>query len=70
MDVNIGQPHKQGLTKNELRIGEHVGFVDNNGIEHTGEVIRLNQKTVTITNHQAQMSWRVSYALLHKIIDV
>ena len=70
VNVDIGQPHKQGLTKNELRIGEHVGFVDNSGIEHTGEVIRLNQKTATITNHETQMSWRVSYALLHKIIDV
>ena len=44
VDVNIGQPRKQGLTKNELRIGEQVGFADNSGVEHTGEVIRLNQK--------------------------
>ena len=70
VDVNIGQPHKKGLTKNEIQIGERVGFVDNHGVEHSGEIIRLNQKTVTITDHEAQMSWRVSYALLHKIIDV
>ncbi len=68
--TSIEQPHKKGLTKNEIQIGERVGFVDKEGVEHSGEVIRLNQKTVTIVNHEIRMSWRVSYSLLHKVIEI
>ena len=70
VDVNIEPQHKKGLTKNEIKIGDRVGFVDQAGAEHSGNVIRLNQKTVTVVNDQTRMSWRVSYALLHKVIDV
>jgi len=59
-----------GLTKNEIQIGERVGFIDGDGIERSGEVIRLNQKTATVVNHMDRISWRVSYALLHKVIDL
>lgn len=59
-----------GLTKNEIQIGERVGFIDSDGIERSGEVIRLNQKTATVVNHADRISWRVSYALLHKVIDL
>ncbi|NPU95543.1 MAG: hypothetical protein HPY82_26920 [Gammaproteobacteria bacterium] len=52
------------LTKNEIQIGERVGFVDGDGIERSGEMIRLNQKTATAVNHADRISWRVSYALL------
>lgn len=58
------------LTKNEIQIGERVGFIDGDGIERSGEVIRLNQKTATVVNHTDRISWRASYALLHKVIDL
>ena len=70
VDIAIEQRHKTGLVRNEIQIGDRVGFVDNDGIECSGEVIRLNQKTVTMVNHADQRSWRVSYALLHKVIEM
>lgn len=66
-DITIEEPKKKGLTKNELQVGDIVGFVDRSGIERSGEVVRLNQKTVTIESDQG--GWRVSYGLLHKVID-
>lgn len=71
VDTQIeSQHHAIGLTKNEIQIGERVGFIDGEGIERSGEVIRLNQKTATVVNHTDRISWRVSYALLHKVIDL
>lgn len=67
-DITISEQQKPGLTKNELQVGETVGFVDQTGIEHSGKVIRLNQKTVTIDD-RGMGSWRVSYSLLHKVIE-
>lgn len=67
-DVDVAiQSHRQGLTKNELSIGDRVGFIDKSGIERTGEVVRLNQKTVTVESESGE--WRVAYQLLHKVID-
>lgn len=67
VDVTIQQTHRHGLTKNELAIGDRVGFIDKSGIERSGEVVRLNQKTVTVESETG--GWRVAYQLLHKVID-
>lgn len=64
-DIALGS--KTGLSKNELSVGDVVGFVDNSGVEQHGSVVRLNQKTATI--EAGDRGWRVSYALLHKIIE-
>lgn len=69
VDTSISEQQKQGLTKNELHVGEVVGFVDRSGIERSGKVIRLNQKSVTIDDHSGG-SWRVGYSLLHKVINI
>jgi len=58
---------KRGLTKNEMRVGDVIGF-NKDGEEIVGRVERLNQKTVSLvteTNHR----WRVAYAYLYAVID-
>lgn len=55
-----------GLDRNEVKVGDLVGFKDKNNQELYGRVIRLNQKTVTLECDAG--SWRVSYGLLFKIL--
>lgn len=66
-DVEVREQPKQGLGHNEIAVGDTVGFVDRGGRQRSGQVIRLNDKTVTLTCHGQQ--WRVAYALLHRIVD-
>jgi uncharacterized protein YkvS len=57
----------KGLNKNQIKVGDIVGF-NKDGEQITGQVERLNQKTVSLitnTNHK----WRVAYGLLYSIID-
>jgi hypothetical protein len=63
----IFEEKDKGLNKNNLKMGDLVGFHHQ---EHviTGAIQRLNQKTVTIIT-PTQKQWRVSYSLLHQIID-
>lgn len=67
-DTVINQSQGEGLTRNELQVGDWVAFMGKDGVEHSGQVQRLNQKTVTIISEHTK--WRVSYPLLHKVIDV
>lgn len=65
-DVEIREnPHK-GLGRNEVAVGEVVGFLDHDKQERSGQVVRLNDKTVTVLS-QGQ-KWRVSYSLLHRVV--
>lgn len=57
-----------GLDKNQLRIGDRVGFVDQQNNDLYGKVIRLNQKTVTIVLED-KTKWRVPYRLLFLVIE-
>lgn len=67
VDARIHENNKKGLTRNEVAIGDRVGFVGSrDGIERYGEVIRLNPKTITMLVGDVQ--WRVGYTLLFKII--
>lgn len=66
-DVDIRERPRQGLGRNEVAIGDWVGFVGRDNKERSGRVIRLNDKTVTIECEQLQ--WRVSYSLLHRVLD-
>ena len=58
---------KQTLTRNDVSIGDRVGFRDRTGKDHQGMVKRLNQKTVTIDTEIG--SWRVAYSFLYKVIE-
>lgn len=68
--VDIDQHRTKGLTRNEISIGERVGFIDNAGNECSGKVLRLNPKTVTVACEHENGTWRVSYCLLHKVIEL
>lgn len=66
-DVEIREQPKQGLGRNAVAIGDIVGFLDRHQQQRSGQVIRLNDKTVTLQcDHQ---QWRVSYGLLHRVVD-
>ena len=49
-------------------LGDVVGFVDRDQQQRTGQIIRLNDKTVTLQCAQGQ--WRVAYSFLHRVVDV
>ncbi len=66
-DVQIREQKTQGLGRNEVAIGEVVGFVDRDQRERSGRIIRLNDKTVTLRCGQQQ--WRVAYCFLHRVVD-
>lgn len=67
-DTGITQNVKEGLGRNEVAVGDQVGFFDRDGNERYGKVIRLNQKTVTLDcNNQ---KWRVAYRFLFKVLDL
>lgn len=66
-DVDIREKPLQGLGRNEVAVGDRVGFVGRDHEERSGRIIRLNDKTVTVECEQQQ--WRVSYGLLHRVVD-
>jgi hypothetical protein len=66
-DVGIREKPKQGLGRNEVAVGDIVGFLDRDHQQRSGRIIRLNDKTVTL--HCGRQQWRVSYSLLHRVVD-
>jgi hypothetical protein len=42
-------------------------ILDRNHQQRSGQIVRLNDKTVTL--HCGQQQWRVGYSLLHRIVD-
>ncbi len=62
----VGAGSRQGLDRNEEKVGDRVGFLDRDNNEQYGDVTRLNQKTVTVNCGRA--TWRVSYNLLFKVL--
>ena len=68
IDTDLTAKHKEaGLQRNEVKVGDKVGFLDRNNIEQYGDVIRLNPKTVTINCRSGQ--WRVAYSFLFKVLN-
>jgi hypothetical protein len=66
-DVQIREQSVKGLGRNEVAVGDIVGFIDRNQHQRSGQVIRLNDKTVTLlSGHQ---EWRVAYSFLHRVVE-
>ncbi|MCX7143921.1 MAG: hypothetical protein NT123_23340 [Proteobacteria bacterium] len=65
-DVEIREKPKQGLGRNEVAVGDIVGFLDRDHQQRSGRIVRLNDKTVTL--HCGRQPWRVSYSLLHRVV--
>jgi hypothetical protein len=55
------------LGRNEVAIGDVVGFIDRDQNQRSGKVTRLNDKTVSLQCEGLQ--WRVAYAYLHRVVD-
>lgn len=66
-DIQIRELPRQGLGRNEVAVGDMLGFVDRNQQQRSGRVIRLNDKTVTLLCGSQQ--WRVAYCFLHRVMD-
>lgn len=65
--VHIRQPAPRGLHRNELAVGDRVGYLDRDGQQRSGTVLRLNDKTASL--QVADQQWRVAYSLLHHVMD-
>lgn len=68
MDVQIQQMTQRGLGRNEITVGEIVGYLDRNGQQRSGRVIRLNDKTASLAVGDQQ--WGVAYCFLHRVMEV
>jgi hypothetical protein len=67
LDVQVREQVAKGLGRNEVAVGQTVGYVDREGGERSGVVLRLNDKTVTMQVGDQQ--WRVAYQFLHHVVD-
>jgi hypothetical protein len=56
--------------REEFLVGDTVGFTDKHLSERVGLIVRLNAKTASIAVNASEGHWRVSYALLRKIVDI
>lgn len=61
-------PSRPMLSREAFRQGDTVGFEGRDLLQHIGTIVRLNQKTATVACPEGE--WRVSYALLHRVVDV
>ncbi|MBF0370574.1 MAG: hypothetical protein HQL52_14065 [Magnetococcales bacterium] len=69
VDTSIHTSQKPDkLDRNQLSVGDRIGFYDRKRQEHYGKILRLNQKSVTILT-KAGTRWRVAYALLFRVMD-
>ena len=69
IDIDIGtNDNKLGISKTQLKLGDKVGFRDNNNKEHYGEVVKLNPKKAVIKEGD-NIIWRVPYIMLVTVIE-
>jgi hypothetical protein len=67
-DASIAEHVQEGLGRNEVAVGDVVGFFGRDGHERYGKIIRLNQKTVTLDCDDGK--WRVSYKSLFRVVNL
>lgn len=65
--VQIRENTQSGLSRNEIAVGEILGYLDRNGRQRSGRVIRLNDKTASLAVGNDQ--WRVAYCFLHRVME-
>ena len=68
VNTDIMPSSRKGLDRSQLKVGDIVGFQDNQNNDVRGGVIRLNQKTATITTDTGA-KWRVGYDWLYLVVD-
>jgi hypothetical protein len=67
VDVSIRETSQPGVSRHEVATGDTVGFLDHDQRQRSGQVVRLNDKTVTVISDGQK--WRVAYALLHRVLQ-
>lgn len=67
VDTRLPDSRQTGLSRQSLSVGDWVGFVDKHGIEHAGQIHKLNPKTASL--HCPDGRWRVAYGLLFRVLD-
>lgn len=67
-DVSIDNLNRRaGLSRNEVSVGDTLGFRARDGRELYGQVIKLNPKTAKL--EVGRQTWSVSYSLLFKVLE-
>jgi hypothetical protein len=61
-------PPRSTLSRADFAVGDTVGFEGRDLIQHVGTIARLNQKSATVSCPEGE--WRVSYSLLHRVVDL
>ena len=61
-------PSRPMLTREDFHVGDSVGFEGRDLLQHVGKIVRLNQKSATVSCDEGE--WRVSYALLHRVVEL
>ena len=56
------------LTRADFQPGDTVGIERRDLIQHIGTIVRMNPKTASVACPEGE--WRVSYALLHRVVEV
>lgn len=54
----------------EFKVGDRVTFNDRDNVPVTGTISRVNRKTVSVTPDNMLGGWRVSAALLNRLVDI
>jgi len=54
----------------DFRVGDTVSFTDQHLRERISTIVRINQKTASIESDPNEGHWRVSFALLRKVVDL
>ena len=67
--VEINMNQKYGVKKSELKVGDIVTYVSRDNLQVFGTVVKLNPKTAGVKTVDGE-NWRVSYALLKKVIEI
>ena len=60
--------NQTSLDKNQLHVGENIGFIGKNDQEMYGIITQLNPKTASVTTRDGTR-WRVDYRYLFQIVD-
>ena len=69
MEADISPlPGGKGISRNQLRVGDMVGFQDRQNRPKYGRVVGLNQKTATVLTNDNER-WRVAYPHLSIVLE-
>ena len=63
-----GDPSGRQLSRSDFALGNTVSFEGRDFIEHLGTIVRLNQKTATVSCDDHE--WRVPFSLLRHVVDL